>query len=222
MRFRKPTSSVILLSTLLAATSATNAAAQNGYQDSYSGVYVNIGVSQLSADLDLSNLDLQGNTVDLGEETAKVIMLNGRVGYRLNKYIALEGDAGFGIGGDNFQRSIPVNVNPLGVVNIDADADLDVKNYFGAFARGILPVSDQFDIFLRGGYGTAKAEASAIATTTALPGFSTNFADSQSAKGFAYGIGAEYHINERHGIRADFSAIGSEAQFISLAYAVKF
>lgn len=215
MRSKIISSSLAILSTALL---ASNAAAQ----DSYEGVYANIGISQLSADLDLSDLNLQGNSVDLGEETAKIIMINGRLGYRLNQYIAIEGDAGFGIGGDDFQRSIPVDVDPLGVVNVDADADLDVENYFGIFARGILPVSDQFDIFIRGGYGTAKAEASAIATTAVLPGFSANVSDSQTTDGFAYGIGAEYHVNERHGIRADFSAIGSEAQFISVAYAVKF
>ena len=215
MRSKIASSTLAFLSVSLL---ASNAAAQ----DSYQGLYANIGISQLSADLDLSDLNLQGNFVDLGEETAKIIMINGRLGYRLNQYIAIEGDAGFGIGGDDFQRSIPVDVDPLGVVNVDADADLDVENYFGIFARGILPVSDQFDIFIRGGYGTAKAEASAIATTAVLPGFSANVSDSQTTDGFAYGIGAEYHINERHGIRADFSAIGSEAQFISVAYAVKF
>lgn len=215
MRSRIISSAFAILSTALF---ASNAAAQ----DSYQGLYANIGISQLSADVDLSGLELQGNAVDLGEETAKITMINGRLGYRLNQYIAIEGDAGFGIGGDDFQRSIPVDVDPLGVVTVDADADLDVKNYFGIFARGILPVSEQFDVFVRAGYGTAKAEASAIATTAALPGFSANVSDSQSTSDFAYGIGAEYHINERHGIRADFSAIGSEAHFISLAYAVKF
>ena len=69
---------------------------------------------------------------------------------------------------------------------------------------GILPVSDQFDIFLRGGYGTADAEATAVATTDLLAGFSATATDSQSTNGFAYGIGGEYHINERHGIALTF------------------
>ena len=215
MRSRLLSSSLAILSIALL---ASNAAAQ----DSHTGVYANIGISQLSADIDLSDLELQGNPVNLGEETAKIVMINGRLGYRLNQYLAVEGDAGFGIGGDDFQRTIPVNADPLGTINVEADADLDVKNYFGIFARGILPVSEQFDIFVRAGYGTAKAEASAVATTAALQGFSANFSESQSTSDLAYGVGAEYHINDRHGIRADFSAIGSEAQFISLAYAMKF
>lgn len=211
-------SSVLFTTTTMLVATTTVAAAQDNHQ----GLYANIGVSQLSADLDLSNLNLQGNTVNLGEESANITMITGRLGYRLNSYFAIEGDAGFGIGGDSLQRTIPVAVDGIGDVNVNADADLDVETYFGIFARGILPVSDQFDIFLRGGYGTAEAEATAVATTDLLAGFSATATDSQSTNGFAYGIGGQYHINERHGIRADFSAIGSEAQFFSLAYAIKF
>jgi len=218
MSFRLRFSSVLFTTTAILVSTTTVAAAQDNHQ----GLYGNVGVSQLSADLDLSDLNLQGNTVDLGEESASITMITGRVGYRLNSYFAIEGDAGFGLGGDSLQRTIPVAVNGIGTVTVNADADLDVKNYFGVFARGILPVSNQFDIFLRGGYGTAKAEATAVATTDLLAGFSATASDSQSTNGFAYGIGGQYHINERHGIRADFSAIGSEAQFFSLAYAVKF
>lgn len=191
-------------------------------QDNYSGGYANIGISQLSADLDLNDLDLQGNAVDLGEETAKIVMINGRVGYRLNKYLAIEGDGGFGIGGDSFRRQVPVQVPPLGTVNVDVDADLDVKNYFGIFARGILQVDDQFDIFIRAGYGGAKTEAAAVGSTALLPGVTASIEESQSVDDIAYGIGAEYRINDRHGIRADFSAIGSEAQFVAMAYTINF
>ena len=218
MPTRNLPSSLILLSALSVMAIPTQTTAQ----DSYNGPYANIGISQLSADIDLNDLDIQGNMVDLGEETAKIVMINGRLGYRINQYFAVEGDAGFGVGGDSFQRTIPVNNDLIGTINVDADADLDVDSYFGIFARGIYPVSDQFDIFVRGGYGSAKAEASAVGTTDLLPGFSVNAQDSQTADGFAYGIGGQYHINERHGIRADFSAIGSEAQFFSLAYAIKF
>ncbi|MEP3889992.1 MAG: outer membrane beta-barrel protein [Hellea sp.] len=191
-------------------------------QDSYAGIYANIGISQLSADLDLSDLDLENNRVDLGQENVKALLVNGRLGYRVNRMLAVEGDVGFGLGGDNFQRTIPVDVNPLGVVNVDADVDLDVKSYFGVFARGILPVSEKFDLFARAGYGTAKAEATATGSTALLPGFSATATESQSSSGFAYGVGAEYHIDARHGIRIDYSSIGNDASFIAAAYTVRF
>lgn len=196
---------------------ASPAAAQDGYE----GVYANIGIGQINADLDLSNLDLQGNTVDLGEEKIKSLILSGRIGYRINRFLAIEGDAGFGLGGDDFQRAIPVDVNGFGAVNVDADAELDVKSYYGIFARGILPVGDQFDIFVRGGYGTAKVEGTVTGTTALLPGFSASASDSQSSSGFGYGVGAEYHINETHGIRVDYSGISDES-FISASYTIRF
>jgi len=218
----------LLASTLKSTLTSTAAlaaicalAAPAAAQDAYEGVYANIGIGQISADLDLSNLDLQGNTIDLGQEEVKAFIINGRLGYRINRFLAIEGDAGFGLGGDDFQRSIPVTVNPVGTVNVDADADLKVKSYYGAFARGILPVSDQFDLFVRGGYGTAKAEGTVVGTTALLAGFSASATESQSTSGFAYGVGAEYHLNERHGIRVDYSAI-DDASFIAAAYTIKF
>lgn len=190
-------------------------------QDSYEGVYANIGIGQINADLDLSNLDLQGNTIDLDQEEIKALIVSGRVGYRLNRFLAIEGDAGFGLGGDDFQRAIPVNIDGFGTVNVDADADLKVKSYYGIFARGILPVGDKFDIFGRAGYGTAKAEGTVVGTTSLLPGFSASATESQSTSGFAYGVGAEYHLNERHGIRIDYTGI-DDASFISGSYTIKF
>jgi len=211
-----------LFSSVAIFTVACAISSQATAQDAYEGAYANIGIGQLSADLDLSNLDLQGNAVDLGQESVNGLILSGRLGYRVNRFLAVEGDAGFGLGGDSLQRTIPVNVNGFGTVNVDADADLDVKSYYGIFARGILPVGEQFDLFARAGYGTAKAEATATGTTALLPGFSATASDSQSMSGFAYGFGGEYHINDRHGIRVDYSGIGDEASFISGSYTIKF
>ena len=185
-------------------------------------MYANLGLSLLSADLDLSDLDVQGNTLDLGQETINVTMLTGRLGYKVNRYIAIEGDVGFGLGDDDFQRSIPVQINGFGTATVDADAKLKVKNYVGVFARGILPVSDNFDLFVRGGYGTAKATANVTGTSPQAPGFTASASESDSAKGFAYGVGAEYHLSERSAIRADYSGIGGDVQFGSLTYAIKF
>jgi len=72
-------------------------------------VYVTVGGTLLSADLDLSGLEAAGQTVDLGEEDADIFMINGRVGYRFNDYFAVEGEIGFGTGGDDFDRTIPVD-----------------------------------------------------------------------------------------------------------------
>jgi len=186
------------------------------------GPYATIGITQLSADLDLSNLSAQGNTIDLGEETVKVNMITGRVGYRIMDFLAIEGEAGFGLGGDSFERTIPVAVSGVGTINVDTDVSMDVSNYGGVFARGILPLGDQFEIFARAGYGFAKAEADVVGTVALLPGFSATASESDSVNDFAYGIGAQFNIDDTHGVRLDYSSIGSEVSVVSLSYAINF
>jgi len=115
-------------------------------------------------------------------------------------------------------RNIPVEVAPFGVVDVDANVTLDVDNYYIGFARGILPVSDEFDLFVRLGYGEANGDADI--TATAL-GFSTEGSVSQSESGFAYGVGGQYDFTQKDGIRADYTRL-DDTDIISLAYARRF
>jgi len=181
------------------------------------GVYGTVGVTLLSTELDLSNIDVSGQTINLGNEDANITMLTGRLGYRLNDFFAVEGEVGFGLGGDEFDRQIPVQV--LGTTqNVDANISLDVKNYYIAFARGILPVSEQFDVFARVGYGEATAEAD---ITGSLAGFTASGSAEEKASDFAYGVGAQFNFTETDGIRADYTRL-DETDIISLAYSRRF
>lgn len=195
---------------------ASAAAAQSASNDS--GVYVNAGVTLLSADLELGNTDIAGQTVDLGNPSPNIFMITGRVGYQFNKYFAIEGDAGFGLGGDDFNQTVPVTT-ALGTVDVDADVTADVKYYAGAFVKGTLPISEQFDIFVRGGYGLAEAEVDG--TASAL-GFSASASDSETTDDFAFGAGAQFNFNAQNGIRFDYSTLGGDADIFSLTYAFKF
>jgi len=195
---------------------AAQAQAQSATNDS--GVYVNVGVTQLSADLDLSAIDVAGETVDLGNQSPDILMITGRIGYRFNDYISVEGDLGFGLGGDDFSEVIPVNT-ALGAVDIDADVSLDINNYFGAFVKGSLPLGDQFEVFARGGYGAAEAEADI--TASAL-GFTASASESETVDDFAFGVGAQYDFNRDNGLRFDYSSIGGDADLISLTYVRRF
>ena len=165
----------------LVSASLTTAASANDAQ----GAYVNIGVTQLSTELDLTQTNVGGQTANLGTQSSNITMLTGRVGYRLNDYFALEGEAGFGLGGDDFTQAVPVDLGGV-TANVDTNIGLDVKNYYVGFARAILPVSEQFDVFLRGGYGEATAEAD---ITASFAGVTAAGAASDKASGFAYGIG---------------------------------
>jgi opacity protein-like surface antigen len=202
---------ISVLTTALAMTAASASAADKD------GVYATIGGTLLSTELDLTDIDVSGQTINLGNEDADITMITGRLGYRLNDYFAVEGEAGFGLGGDDFDRTIPVQV--LGTTaNVDANVSLDVKNYYIAFARAIMPVSEDFEIFARAGYGKATAEADIIGS---LSGFTASGSAEDDASGIAYGVGAQFNLTDNDGIRADFTRL-EETNIISLAYSRRF
>lgn len=193
-------------------------AAMPAAADDNTGVYINLGVTQLSAELDLTDTQIQGQTVNLGEESSNIIMATGRLGYRLHENFAIEGEAGFGLGGgDDFSRVIPVGVGGT-IANVDTNIGLNVDNYYVAFGRAILPVSDQVDIFIRGGYGTAEPEAEVIAS---FGGVVAEGSVSDNASGFAYGIGGQFNFTPKDGIRADYTRL-EDAGIVSIAYARRF
>jgi len=206
-------SSTLLLGTALSAHAQTNG---------NNGAYATVGITQLSADLDLSELSTQGTVIDLGQQSANINMITGRFGYRFADYFAVEAEGGFGLGGDSFQQSVPVDVTGAGTFNVDTDVNLDISNYGGMFARGIVPLSDQFELFARAGYGFAKAEVDAIGTIAALPGLTASASQSETANEFAYGLGAQYNINETHGVRLDYASFGGDFDVISVSYAINF
>jgi len=181
------------------------------------GVYINVGATQLSTELDLTNTDVSGEVVDLGVQDTDITMITGRIGYRINDYFAIEGEAGFGFGGDEFSQPVPVDV--LGtVLNVDTNIALDVKNYYVGFGRVIYPVSDQIDIFARVGYGQATAEADITAN---LAGISATGSVEEKADDIAYGVGAQYDFSLNDGIRADYTRL-EDTDIISISYARRF
>jgi len=120
---------------------------------------------------------------------------------------------------------VPVDTGVVGTIDLDLDANLDINAYGAGFVRAILPVSDQFDLFVRGGYGVAGADADVTAATAAFGGAAASDSASGSFDGFAFGGGGEYHINDKHGVRLDFSAINgddADALFFAAAYSYKF
>jgi len=185
--------------------------------DDNKGIYINVGATQLSTELDLTDTDVSGQAVDLGVQDLDITMITGRIGYRINDYFAVEGEAGFGFGGDEFSQAVPVDVAGT-TLNVDTNIGLDVENYYVGFARGILPISKDFDIFARIGYGQASASAD---ITASLAGISASGSVEDEADDFAYGVGAQYDFTENDGIRADYTRL-DETDIISIAYARRF
>lgn len=88
-----------------------------------------------------------------------------RAGNQFNDHFALEGRFGFGIADDT------------------ADITLEVDNFFGVYARGILPLNPQLSIYGIVGYTDGEVTAS-------IPGLSVSDSDDD----FSYGIGIEASV----------------------------
>jgi hypothetical protein len=129
--------------------------------------------------------------------------VTGRLGYKINPNFAVEGEASFGVADDDVR---------LGAVTAKVEHEYDAAVY----AVGILPINPNFELFGRLGYGTTEIEASAAGVSA-----------SDSGESWNYGVGANYFIDDRNGIRADwtrrdFRNDGGEADVWSLGYVRKF
>jgi outer membrane immunogenic protein len=124
----------------------------------------------------------QTDDADIGAAT-------GRLGYRFNPNFAVEGEASTGV---------------------DDDEGVDLNHNAGVYARGILPVTGNFDVHGRVGYTTSE--------------FDTPGGDVED-DGLAYGAGAEYRFTPNLGIRADWTRLegeDEEADAISLGGVLNF
>ncbi|MFT3723276.1 MAG: porin family protein [Hyphomonadaceae bacterium] len=86
------------------------------------------------------------------------------------------------------------------------DHGVKLKNELGIFGVAKLPVSESFDVFARVGMARIKTSP-----------------DSPDSNGAAYGIGAEYFLTPKDGIRGDFTRYdGDRANAFSISYTRKF
>lgn len=74
--------------------------------------------------------------VDL-EDAADLGAIQGRVGYKFNPYVAVEGEVAFGV---------------------KDDADIELKHQVGAFVVGSAPITPQANVFARVGYSGATID----------------------------------------------------------------
>jgi hypothetical protein len=124
-------------------------------------------------------------------------VVGGRVGYEFTPNFAVEGELGFGFADKNV-----------------SGIDVKVDNTYGAFVVGKLPISTSFELLGRVGYSHVKVSASGLGASAS--------ADDGSA---AYGVGAQYFLNEKNGIRGDFTRYeedGSGFNGYTISYVRKF
>ena len=135
--------------------------------------------------------------VDLGA-------IQGRVGARFGQYFGVEGEVSGGV------KSDKVNVGGTDVkVKLDSQEAL--------YGVGFLPVSPNFDLLARVGYGHTQGSGSVQGVSATARGDSWN-----------YGVGGQYSFDGKNGVRVDytreaFQSHGSnDANVWSVAYVRKF
>jgi len=112
--------------------------------------------------------------------------LTGRLGYQINNIFSVEGQGSLGIIDDKTE-----------VLGLDAEAGLNYS--LAGFGKATLPVGERFEVFGRAGYHYTDLgfEVDTGAGTI----------DSDvDTDGFAFGVGAEYALTDRSGIRVDYTA----------------
>jgi outer membrane immunogenic protein len=131
-----------------------------------------VSSTQVSGSVGYTVLD--GDGVSLGAIT-------GRVTARLSPYFGVEGEASFGTKDDTAT---------FGAVTGNLSHEYDVAAY--GFAT--LPLSPNFELFARVGYGSTQLKAELASFSVTEDGESVN-----------YGAGANYFFDAQNGVRADWT-----------------
>jgi hypothetical protein len=154
----------LLIAASAAALIGVPALAQAQSADTTTGLYGTLGYGHTNAP----------GGVDLGA-------IQGRLGYRANPYLGVEGELGYGVDSDK-------------VAVGTTDVKVKQRGEAAAYGVGFLPVAPNFDLMARAGYGTTKYRASAAGAGV------TGSQDSWN-----YGVGGQYRFDGVNGVRADFT-----------------
>lgn len=139
----------------------------------------------------------------LDASDANLGAITGRFGAKVSPYFGGEAEASFGVVDDDFD---------VGGVTGSIEHEWDAAVY----GVGFVPLSDRVELFGRLGYGTTEVKADAA-------GFSV----SEDGESFNYGVGANVFLDERNGLRADwtrrdFDGDDAEIDTYSLNYVRRF
>lgn len=119
-------------------------------------------------------------------------VVTARAGARFGQYLGAEVEGGLGV---------------------DGDSGVEIDHTLSAYAVGFLPVTPQFDLVARVGYGTTRVDAGALGKA--------------SEESWNYGVGGQYFFDAANGLRAeytrfDFNDGGGKSDVWSVSYVRKF
>ena len=154
-----------------------------------------ISSPQVSGSVGYTVLDVDNG--DLGAIT-------GRMTAKVNPYFGVEAEASFGVRDNDIT---------IGGVNGTLEHEYDAA----AYGVATLPLSPNFELFGRVGYGTTEVKADVAGFSATEDGESVN-----------YGVGANWFFDGRNGIRADITRRdftddnGGEVDTYGLGYVRRF
>jgi outer membrane immunogenic protein len=154
----KDMKALIAAASAAALFSALPAIAQAQETPSQTGLYGSLGYSNQNDD-----------HLNLGA-------IQGRLGYRINPYVGVEGELAGGVKGDK------VDIGGI-------DTKVDLQHEAAIYGVGFLPVTPNLDLLARVGYGTTKVKG--VAT--------------DDGESWNYGAGAQYRFNDANGVRLDYT-----------------
>ena len=146
-------------------------------------------------------VNLHAGAVDADNIDPKVI--GGRLGYRFNDWIGVEGELATGLKSDKDT-----------VAGVDVSYKL--KHSAAAYLVGFAPIATNTDLIARIGYGTSKVRAKAAGVSV-----------SDSEDSFNFGVGAQHYFDGANGVRIDytrqeFSGGNADANVWSVGYTRRF
>ncbi len=119
--------------------------------------------------------------------------IQGRLGYRFNNWLGVEGELGFGVKDDKSTQ----------VVNgTSVDTKVKLNDQEAIYGVGFLPLNANFDLLARVGYGHQGAKVSASAANGGGP---VSVSDNVGGDSWNYGVGAQYHFDGKNGVRGDYT-----------------
>lgn len=130
--------------------------------------------------------------------------IQGRVGARFGQYFGVEGELSGGVKNDT-----------VNVAGTDVKVKLDSQE--ALYGVGFLPVSPNFDLLARVGYGHTEGSGSVSGVSATAKGDSWN-----------YGVGGQYTFDGKNGVRVDYTREAfqghntDDANVWSVAYLRKF
>ena len=136
-------------------------------------------------------------------DDANLGAITGRLGARLHPNFGVEGELGLGVDDDSVR---------IGAANVKTE----LKHSVAAYGVGFLPVTPQFELLARVGYGSSKIRASAVGVSA-----------SDTNESWNYGVGAQYSFDGANGVRLDytrhdFNHDGGNADVWAVSYVRKF